>query len=87
MRVKLLSHGFQCIPKKENTFLKSLRNGEIFFTRAHEVLISSDVSKLQICYQQIQEFRCKFFLRNMHRQIKSFAKIITHNEIYFLSDN
>ena len=56
MRVKLLSHGFQCIPKKENTFLKSLRNGEIFFMRAHAALIGSDVSKLQICYQQIHEF-------------------------------
>ena len=87
MRVKLLSHGFQCIPKKENTFLKSLRNGEIFFMRAHAVLIGSDVSKLQICYQQIHEFKCKFFLRNMLKQIKSFAKIITHTEIYFLSDN
>ena len=83
MRVKLLSHGFRCIPKKENTFLKSLRNGEIFFMRAHAVLIGSDVSKLQICYQQIQEFRCKLFLRNMLRQIKSFTKIITHYEIYF----
>ena len=76
MRVKLLSHGFQCIPKKENTFLKSLRKGEIFFMRAHAVLIGSDVSKLQICYQQIHEFKCIFFLRNMMRQIKCFAKTI-----------
>ena len=52
-----------------------------FFMRAHAVLIGSDVSKLQICYQQIHEFKCKFFLRNMLKQIKSFAKIIKHNEI------
>ena len=57
-----------------------------FFTRAHAVLIGSDVSKLQICYQQIQEFRCKLFLRNMLRQIKSFVKIMIHYEIFFDSN-
>ena len=44
-----------------------------FFMRAHAVLIGSDVSKLQICYQQIHEFIC-IFLKKYAQTNKKFCQ-------------